>query len=89
MIAVFAYIFFILLLSGFFISLVFFAWGSIDGGERFILSFGFSMIIVPFIIFNLNLIHITITAQHVLLQVLGICIICLLILVIQSVKRDI
>jgi uncharacterized membrane protein len=59
---------YILFLPGFFLSFVFFKHGAINLIERFALSFGLSIAVVPLIAFYANLLGIPITSPAVMLE---------------------
>lgn len=67
-------IIFTLFIPGYIISYIFFIKNTIDTIERFVLSFVFSVAIIPLVVFYTNMLGIRITALTVLLQVLWIVI---------------
>ena len=72
---------FVLFIPGYIITYIFFAKKSIDMIERGVLSFIFSVAIIPLVIFYVNMMGIRITLTTVLLQIVWVIILAIGIIV--------
>lgn len=81
---------YVLFLPGFIITFIFFEYqkkkSEVDWLERIVLSFAFSIAVVPLVVFLLNLLGINITTLNVFLEILAIIIISSIILFIKHYK---
>lgn len=77
----------VLFLPGFFVSLFIFKFNNINFIERIALSFMFSIILVPSILFYLNILGIPITSLMTIIVILGIVILSVIIIITQHLKQ--
>jgi len=77
---------FVLFFPGFFVSLLFFKVKKINYIERISLSFMFSIILVPSIVFFINIFGVPITSAMTISVILGVVILSIIIIIIRYFK---